>query len=177
MSINIYSRLKFLVPQLIPNSCQVGSLSKAGGEKTNDLFSLFVYDQGLRIIKGTENREQRIRISTYQKSCIVEYTVSDRLKFFFFVPCSFYCAELLIMKILGIRRDRQPFEYMKGTCSFISHFCLFFATMMGCVQNYYGYIEMFFYFCLTFMNNKDKMTSRCIQTMILNAAQYDDLFN
>jgi len=34
-------------------------------------------------IKGKENRKQRIRISTYQKSCIVEYTVSDRLKFLF----------------------------------------------------------------------------------------------
>ena len=40
------------------------------------------------------NREQKIRISTYQKSCIVEYTVSDRLKSYslFSVP---YCAELL----------------------------------------------------------------------------------
>ena len=34
------------------------------------------------------NREQRIRISTYQKSCIMEYTVSDRLKFLFSVLCS-----------------------------------------------------------------------------------------
>jgi len=35
----------------------------------------------LSAIKGTENKEQRIKISTYQKSCIMEYTVSDRLKF------------------------------------------------------------------------------------------------
>jgi len=48
-------------------------------------------------LKGIENREQRIRISTYQKSCIVEYTVSDRLKFLFSIPCSFYCAENLII--------------------------------------------------------------------------------
>ena len=38
-------------------------------------------------IKGTGNREQRIRISTYQKSCIAEYTVSDRLKFLFSILC------------------------------------------------------------------------------------------
>ena len=44
-----------------------------------------VESKGLRTIKGTRNREQRIRISTYQKSCIIEYTVSDRLKFLFSV--------------------------------------------------------------------------------------------
>ena len=33
------------------------------------------------------------------------------------------------MKILGIRRDRRPFEYTKGMYLFTSHFCLFFATM------------------------------------------------
>ena len=47
-------------------------------------------DTGFRIIKGIENREQRIRISTYQKSCVVEYTVSDRLKFLFSVLCSLF---------------------------------------------------------------------------------------
>jgi len=35
----------------------------------------------LRTIKGIGNREKRIRISIHQKSCIVEYTVSDKLKF------------------------------------------------------------------------------------------------
>ena len=56
-------------------------------------------------IKGTENREQKIRISTYQKLCIVEYTVSDRLKLIeqayslFSVPYSFYCAESLSIAV------------------------------------------------------------------------------
>ena len=44
------------------------------------------------------NREQRIRISTYQKLCIVEYIISDKLKFLFSVLCSFYCAESLRFK-------------------------------------------------------------------------------
>jgi len=35
-------------------------------------------------MKGIGNRKQRIRISTYLKSCIMEYTVSDKLKFLFF---------------------------------------------------------------------------------------------
>jgi len=38
-------------------------------------------------MKGIENREQRIlrilRISIYQKLCIPQYMISDRLKFFF----------------------------------------------------------------------------------------------
>ena len=41
------------------------------------------------------NREQRIRISTYQKLCILQYMISDRLKFLFSVLCSFYCAKPL----------------------------------------------------------------------------------
>ena len=36
------------------------------------------------------NKEQRIRISTYQKSYIVKYTVSDRLKFLFSILCSLF---------------------------------------------------------------------------------------
>ena len=47
------------------------------------------------------NREQRIRISIYQKSCIVEYTVSNRLKFLFSVPYSFYCAEPLTSRYVS----------------------------------------------------------------------------
>jgi len=46
--------------------------------------------KGLRTIKGIGNREQRIRISIYQKSCIVEYTISDRLKFLFSVLYSLF---------------------------------------------------------------------------------------
>ena len=41
-----------------------------------------------------KNREQRIRISTYQKLCIPQYMISDRLKFLFSVLCSFYCEAL-----------------------------------------------------------------------------------
>jgi len=52
-------------------------------------MKLFLF-LGLRTIKETGNREQRIRISTYQKSCIEEYIVSDRLKFLFFVLCSLF---------------------------------------------------------------------------------------
>jgi len=43
--------------------------------------------QGLR---NKKNREQKVRISIYQKSCIVEYTVSDRLIFLFSVLCSLF---------------------------------------------------------------------------------------
>jgi len=46
------------------------------------------------------NKEQRIRISTYQKLYIPQYMISDRLTFLFSVPCSFYCAEFLIRGIL-----------------------------------------------------------------------------
>ena len=47
----------------------------------------------LEAIKGTGNREQRIRISTYQKLCIpcvLQYIISDRLKFLFSVLCSLF---------------------------------------------------------------------------------------
>jgi len=37
-------------------------------------------------MKGTGNREQKIRISIYQKLCIPQYMISDRLKFLFSVP-------------------------------------------------------------------------------------------
>jgi len=49
-------------------------------------------------IKGTENGEERIRISTYQK-CIPQYMIFDRLKFLFSVLCSLflYCAGPLII--------------------------------------------------------------------------------
>jgi len=46
----------------------------------------------LRTMKGIGNREQRIRIPIYQKSCIVEYTVSDKLKFLFSVSYSLYLS-------------------------------------------------------------------------------------
>jgi len=42
--------------------------------------------KGLHTLKGIGNRKQRIRILIYQKLCIVEYTISDRLKFLFSVP-------------------------------------------------------------------------------------------
>jgi len=51
----------------------------------------------LRASHNKRNREQRIRISTYQKLCISQYMISDRLKFLFLfsVLCFFYCAEPL----------------------------------------------------------------------------------
>jgi len=42
---------------------------------------------------------ESLRILTYQKSCIVEHTVSDRLKFLFSGPCSFYYAEPLVCHV------------------------------------------------------------------------------
>ena len=50
--------------------------------------------KGLRTIKGIGNREQRIRISIYQKLCIVKYTVFDRFKFLFSDLCSLLCGTL-----------------------------------------------------------------------------------
>ena len=58
---------------------------------------LLKYLKGLRTIKGTGNREQGIRISTYQKLCIPQYMISDKLKFLFFIPSSFDCAQSLIL--------------------------------------------------------------------------------
>ena len=40
-----------------------------------------------------------------------------------------FTCYMITMKILGIRRDRRPFECTKGTCLFTSNFCVFFATM------------------------------------------------
>ena len=73
--------------------------------ETKPLLLNFVYGslKGFHMLKGIGNRELRIRISTYQKSCIVEYTISDRLKFSLFilsVPYSFYCVESLILYFL-----------------------------------------------------------------------------
>jgi len=52
---------------------------------------MWTHPKEFRTIKGTENK-----ISTYQKSCIVEYTISDRLKFLypysqFFEEWGFIC--------------------------------------------------------------------------------------
>jgi len=41
-------------------------------------------------LEGLHNKKKRIRISIYQKSSIVTYTISDRLKFLFSVLCSVF---------------------------------------------------------------------------------------
>jgi len=49
-----------------------------------------IKNKGLHTIKGIENREQIMRISTYQKLCIQQYMIFDRLKFLFSVLCSLF---------------------------------------------------------------------------------------
>jgi len=71
---------------------------------------------GFRTIKGTGSREQRIRISPYQKSCIEEYTVSDRLKFLFSVLCS------LFLLLCGVR--------VKNVCTY-SHKAKMWSHMLS----------------------------------------------
>ena len=68
--------------------------------------------QEFRTIKETGNREQRIRISTYQKSCIVEYTVSGRLKFLFSILCSlfFLLCGALYKYVAVYAYNRFPFS-------------------------------------------------------------------
>jgi len=77
--------------------------------ETKPLLLNFVYGslKGFHMLKGIGNRELRIRISTYQKSCIVEYTVSDRLKFSLFVLCS------LFLLLCGV-----PYSLFSVSCSF-----------------------------------------------------------
>jgi len=70
------------------------SLSKCYDNSCAQTFRMPSHDAYLRIegsdqsgvLHNKRNREQRIRISIYQTLCIVEYTISDRLKFLFSVP-------------------------------------------------------------------------------------------
>jgi len=48
----------------------------------------------LRATQNKRNREQRIRISIYEKSCTVEYIISNKLIFLFFLY-SFYSVQPL----------------------------------------------------------------------------------
>ena len=70
---------------------QASSQQEVPSERSPDTEMRIVGILGAPHNKG--NREQRIRISTYQKLCILQYMISDRLKFLFSVLCSFYCAK------------------------------------------------------------------------------------
>jgi len=58
------------------------------------------------------NREQRTENKNFKKSCIVEYTVSDRLKFLFAVLCSLF---FLLC--------RAPYYYRNFDCNNSYSFC------------------------------------------------------
>ena len=71
-----------------------GVVCKTDYEIQSSIKQLFLVCRNKGTIKGTGNREQRIRILTYQKLFIPQYMISDRLKFLFSVFYSPYCAEL-----------------------------------------------------------------------------------
>ena len=73
-------------------------------------YDLFQISKRLHTIKGTGNRG---RISTYQKPCIPQCMISDRLIFLFSVPYSFYCAELLRLTIDTVRHRYFFYELLK----------------------------------------------------------------
>ena len=116
----VSDRLKCVIAIAIPSHCVMGlitySYDSTSKRRIQFCSALAVKPRIWRTVITTEikkrsnsrsggsaqwkEQRRRIRISIYQKSCIVEYIVSDRLKFLFSVPCFFYCAESFILCFL-----------------------------------------------------------------------------
>jgi len=90
-------------------------------------FSLCAFPT-LRAPHNKRNKEQRIRISIYQKLCIPQYMISDRLKFLFSVLCFLFLLLCEIPKTAfscwrSIRTLKQVTwsKLILGICQLYSH--------------------------------------------------------
>ena len=102
--------------------------NQACGTRINSHKILLLYYEELR---SKRNREQRIRISIYQKLCIPQYIISDKLKFLFSVFCFLffllcgisYCHEMAVYGVTVVVKNIHNIRSV--LCKKLQH--LFFA--------------------------------------------------